>query len=178
MKYVRLLLVLFSIALVGCTPQATETPDEATDVAEQSPLNGAWETVGMSGTNADGDDWKLEHVQPSLYVFQDGYYSEMLVQGNEARPLMADDATRESLTDEEIRSMFMTFIANSGTYEVEGSSVTTRPMVALWPNFMEGGFYTFTYRMEGEWLYLSGERDIYGGAYTQKLRRLGSGGGG
>ncbi len=172
MKYVRVLLVLFSIALVGCTPQATETPDEATDIAEQSPLNGAWEIIESSGTDADGDDWKLDNVQPSIYLFQDGYYSIMLVRGNEPRVLIPDGTTWDTMTEEQLRATCSGafFSANSGTYEVSGSSVTIKPIVAKHPNFMEGGSDTFTYRVEGDELYLSGEFD--GGTWTEKLQRL------
>ena len=49
------------------------------------------------------------------------------------------------------------FSANSGTYEVSGSSLTTRPMVAKWPNFMDGGSAWSTYRVEGGYLHLSTE---------------------
>ena len=137
----------------------------------QSDLNGAWERFEVSGTNADGD-WKVDNVQPSLYLFQDGYYSIMLVRGNEPRPLMPEGTSWDSMTEEQLRSVCSSavFTAHSGTYEVSGSSLTTKPMVAKWPNYMEGASVTRTYRVDGDMLYISGERG--GGTFTDKLRRL------
>ncbi len=135
----------------------------------QTELNGAWQGVDVWGRNTDGD-WKLENVQPSLYLFLDGYYSIMYVAGDEPRPLMPDTATRSTITEEQMRSIFMTFVANSGTYEVDGSAVTTKPMVALWPNFMEGGSETFTYRIENDALFLTSSGE--GWEFTVELRRL------
>jgi len=154
--------VTFSV--LGCLTVTTPLP-------AQSDLNGAWSIVEMSGHNAEGD-WESNPVQPSLYIFMDGYYSIMLVSGSEARPLMAEDATRASITDEEMRSIFMQFIANSGTYEVSGSTVTTKPMVALWPNFMEGGSSQFQYVIDDGMLVLSDEDEDQGWWWTAKLERL------
>jgi hypothetical protein len=68
---------------------------------------------------------------------------------------MADDADRGTITDEQIRSIFMPFIANSGTYELDGSKLITRPTVALWPNFMTGGSATYEYKIDGATLLLT-----------------------
>jgi hypothetical protein len=122
------------------------------DVAPR--LNGAWEGVETWGENAEGE-WKIDHVQPMLYLFLDGYYSIMYVAGDEARPLMPDDADRESISTEQMRSIFMRFIANSGTYEINGSTLTTDPMVALWPNFMESGSGTYEVDMQDGMLLLT-----------------------
>ncbi|MFQ5678756.1 MAG: hypothetical protein ACE5HP_04790 [Gemmatimonadota bacterium] len=139
-------------------------------VVAQGDLIGVWRAVERSGTGPDGE-WKDETIQPSLYIFADGYYSIMFVGGNEARPLQAEDATRETLTDEQMRSIFMTFVANSGTYEVDGSSLTVRPIVALWPNYMEGGSTTYAYEVgENELVLTTG--DFLWGEFRTKLVRL------
>jgi hypothetical protein len=62
------------------------------------------------------------------------------------------------------------FSANSGIYEISGSSLTIKPIVAKWPNFMEGGSSTMTYGLEDDVLTLSFEG--YLDATTIKLRRL------
>ena len=132
-------------------------------------LNGAWKMAEASGYTAEGE-WESNPVQPGLYIFQDGYYSIMYVRGSEARPLMAEDATRVSITDEQMRSIFMPFVANSGTYEVDGSTLVTKPMVALWPNFMEGGEATYTYGVEGNDLHLSAKGEDW--EWKIRLERL------
>ena len=47
-------------------------------------------------------------------------------------------------------------MANTGTYEIAGSALTVRPIVAKHPNFMGGGFDTYDVRREGETLWLTG----------------------
>ena len=69
-----------------------------------------------------------------------------------------------------MRSVFMSFVANSGTYEISGSTVTTKPMVALWPNFMEGGSREYQHAIENGMLVLTAEGE--GWRWTAKLRRL------
>jgi hypothetical protein len=64
----------------------------------------------------------------------------------------------------------MPFVANAGTYEVEGSSITIRPLVALWPNLMGGGSRTFSYRIEDGALILTVEGED--GQTHNRLRRL------
>ena len=94
----------------------------------------------------------------------------MFVQGDEARPLLGDDATRESISNAQMRSTFMTFIANSGTFTVDGSTFTTDPDVALWPDFMESGSDTFTFELEGNTLTLASEID--GELWNYRLQRV------
>ena len=51
-----------------------------------------------------------------------------------------------------------TFIANSGTYEIPESILTTRPVMAKNPNFMTGSqSSSFSYRIEADSLWLTWE---------------------
>jgi hypothetical protein len=153
-------LLVAIVALVG--PHA---------LSAQNELVGVWQAVERSGTGPEGE-WTDQPVQPSLYIFADGYYSIMFVAGSESRPLLAEDATRDGLTEDQLRSIFMTFVANSGTYEIEGSSLTVRPTVALWPNYMEGGSTIYEYEIEGDELVLTTGDFIVAGSYRTKLVRL------
>jgi len=112
--------------------------------AEKCPLEGAWEIVEQSYTSAD-TSWAWSDPQPSLFIFGKKHYSIMFVRGTEPRALFADPAVD---TDEEILAAYRSFTANSGTYEVTGSDVTTRPIVAKWPNFTESGFGYLKYQFE------------------------------
>jgi hypothetical protein len=153
-------LLVAIVALVG--PHA---------LSAQNELVGVWQAVERSGTGPEGE-WTDQPVQPSLYIFADGYYSIMFVAGSESRPLLAEDATRDGLTEDQLRSIFMTFVANSGTYEIEGSSLTVRPTVALWPNYMEGGSTIYEYEIEGYERVLTTGDFIVACAYRTKLVRL------
>jgi len=143
----------------------------ATPLLAQSELNGVWTFVEVSGHNTDGE-WEWNPVQPSLYIFMDGYYSMVQVNGNEPRPLMPDGTTWDNMTEEQFRSVCSTavFSANSGTYEVSGSSLTTKPMVAKWPAFMEGGSASFSFSVKDDVLTLMREGD--GWSRKAELQRL------
>ncbi len=140
MKYVPLLLVLFSIALVGCAPQSTETSDEATDLAEaapapeRSPLEGAWQLTGAQTVAEDGTTTELA-VQENLVLFTGTHYSMAWSLLEEPFPQFAE---RWNPTEEEKAARFWSLLMNAGTFEVTGSSLTTRPLVALMPGFVGG----------------------------------------
>lgn len=152
-----------------CVATLVAVAVSAGPLSAQTKLDGAWKIVEASGHNSKGD-WTWSPVQPSLFLFLDGYYSIMLVRGDKPRPLMADTATRGNITEAEMRSIFTPFNANSGTYKVSGSTVTTKPMVALWPNFMESGSASYDYRIEDGMLILTEKGEGWG--QTIKLSRL------
>lgn len=79
----------------------------------------------------------------------------MYVSGNDPRPLMPEVYSRGMLTDEQIRSNCITFIANSGKYEMGESKFTVHPIVALEPNYMNGRSSEYKYKIENEILYLT-----------------------
>ena len=138
--------------------------------AQNDLLLGAWKQTEYSFTSTD-TSFTIKSPQPSLHIFGTKYYSFMYVTGNEPRSLMADDANRSTITDEQMRSIFMPFVANSGTYELDGTSLTTRPTVALWPNFMTGGSATYEYKIDGATLLLTRTSDT-GTKRQYKLTRL------
>ena len=139
--------------------------------AQNGLLLGAWKQTEYSFTSTD-TSFTIKSPQPSLHIFGIKYYSFMYVRGNEPRPLMADDATRSTITDEQMTSIFMPFTANSGTYELDGSKLTTNPLVALWPNYMTGGIGTYEYHLEGDTLLLTWTGRTTGNKYKVKLTRL------
>ena len=125
--------------------------------AQGSALQGAWQTTEVSFTSPDSS-WTETSPQPSLTIFAEQHYSIMFVPGTEPRSLFAgDEATFGSFepTDAEKLAAYDSFIANSGTYQVSGSTLTTQPMVAKNPNFMSGGSLVFTYQIEGDTLRLT-----------------------
>ena len=92
----------------------------------QSPgsLKGAWKVVAV--TAADG---KVDTApQPGLYVFSDKHYSTQRV--NSARPATAG----VSSPDKDRLAAYDAFTANTGTYEVKGNTLTTKPLVAKNPS--------------------------------------------
>jgi hypothetical protein len=113
------------------------------------PLEGAWSVVSIRVTGPDSA--ANTAVQPSVFLFGDKYYSMMRVTGNQPRTLAAKD----SATDAEKLAAYDSFVANTGTYEVADSTLTTHPVVARSPNFMSGGSDRYHFRVSGDTLWLS-----------------------
>lgn len=138
----------------------------------QSELIGVWQRIEETGLNvgSTSGEYKWENVQPSIFIFLEEYYSIMYVEGEKPRAQLPDNWDRETMSEEQVRSVFSSFIANSGKYSADESSFTIRPAVALIPNFMEGGSVTYTYKIENDILTMSVKGE--GWHYTQKLKRL------
>ncbi|HSG07533.1 MAG TPA: hypothetical protein VLA36_04225 [Longimicrobiales bacterium] len=139
----------------------------AHSAAAQESIQGVWVIAEAWGQDGQGAAWTNDSPQPSLFIFQDGYYSIAYVSGDAPRPLMPENAARTDLDADQAASVWLPYTSNSGTYEINGAELTTRPMVALWPNFMTGGWATFTMSFEGGMLVL---RD--GEVWGARLRRL------
>lgn len=109
----------------------------APPVAAQESIEGAWIIAEVWGESAAGDAWSFgDGVQPSLFIFADGYYSFTGINSPEPRPEIPEGTSRASLTAEQGEGVWRSYLSNSGSYEVSGSTLITRPSVALWPPFM------------------------------------------
>jgi len=146
----RFVLAAFTLTvLAACQPETTQ---------DANPLVGAWRVTDMRTTSPDGSV-TMSNPQPGLYIFTETHYSMMYVPSEEPRPLDAGDIPMlGSLnpTDEEKVASWETFIANSGTYELSGDTLTTRPMVAKSANLMAaGGPLTMSYEVMGDMLHVT-----------------------
>ena len=117
--------------------------------AGKKSIEGAWKVTEIVVTGAGASN--VASPQPGLFIFTRGHYSMMMVQGSQPRALFK----AEEPTNEEKIAAFDSFMANTGTYEVSGSTITTRPIVARYPNFMAGGFDKYQFRIEGNTLWLT-----------------------
>ena len=70
--------------------------------------------------------------QPTLYIFTARHYSHVSVTSSAPRP----HYTGPAVTDAQRVQMWQPFSATAGTYELKGSQLTLRPMVAKNPGFM------------------------------------------
>jgi len=121
-----------------------------TTVFAQSALDGAWEVTAASFNGEEA-----ENIQPSLYLFREGYYSILSDNNDGPRPLLEEGESRSTLSDEKLREIVLPITANSGRFEVDGSSLTTTPMVAINTNFMRGGSATYEFSVSGNVLTLA-----------------------
>ena len=89
----------------------------------------------MTGANARTN----ANPQPGLYLFTKQHYSIVTLNGTEPRKDFGTAADPAKLTDAEKMARYeawRTLTANSGTYQVSGSTLTTRPLVAKDPAVM------------------------------------------
>lgn len=130
-------------------------------------LTPACQQTGVSGTASPTNDlvgvWSLTAVdpgdgspviqpsQPGIYLFAESHYSAIFAPGTDPR-IKAAIPFRP--TTEEMVSHYETIIVNAGTYEISGSTVTFRPLIAKSPEFV-GGYQVSTFRVEGDTLVLT-----------------------
>ena len=152
-------LVIVAMACAPSAEQESATQEAATAEAElaESPLVGAWRITEFAFASPD-TSFTISDPQPSLMIFLTNHYSQMYVPGDEPRELFSgDEPVLGALepADAEVLTAYESFIANSGTYELSGSTIVTRPIVAKTPNFMAGGSLLYTYRIDGDTLWLT-----------------------
>ena len=134
---------------------------------KKTSLEGVWkvaEVVVPAATPAEKAT-TLTSPQPGLLIFTKGYYSSTLVTGGQARPAAEPPKDPQNLTDAEKLARFeqwRAFAANAGTYEIKGSTIIRRPVVAKNPNVMDGTTpITSEFKLDGPntlWLTPTGDR--------------------
>jgi hypothetical protein len=136
-----------AILLAACSQPGTP---EATLPA--SALAGAWAVTAIE--HADGS--VIDPAQPGLFVFTGHHYSAVHSTTAGPRP---HSATPFAATDEEALAQFRSLIVNTGTYTVDGQTVTFRPMVARSPEFI-GGEAAAEFAVDGDRLILRFRRIV------------------
>jgi hypothetical protein len=161
-----LLIAAAPLAIAQTTQGAPSQPDAAQNQTKPS-VEGVWkvaEVVTPGATPADKAT-TITSPQPGLLIFTKSHYSSTLVTGGEARPATEPPKDPQHLTDAEKLARYeqwSRFAANAGTYEIKGSTIIRRPMVAKNPNVMDGTTpITSEYKLDGAntlWLTPTGDR--------------------
>jgi hypothetical protein len=123
-----LAILLVSVPILGCTQAATPAPAQE---EAAPPIEGVWRITEIVTTGANAAT--NSSPQPSLVIFTRGHYSYLSVNGTAARPEFAAAKDPAKLTDAEKIARFEQwnpFGANSGTYDLNGTTLTRRPIVA------------------------------------------------
>ena len=130
-------------------------------------LVGVWRIVETT-INASGETTVIRDPQPGLYIFTERHFSTMLVPGRESRaPFSA------ARTDAERLSAYDNFIADAGTYELQGSTVVTNNVIAKIPNGMDATIpYRYSFENQELLLILESAWAPPGGSITYRLQRL------
>lgn len=167
LRLAPLALLIPALVVTAACGQAAE-PAPSTN-----PLHGVWSVTAVDP--GDGSP-VISPSQPGLYIFAEGYYSAVYAPRAEPR---VPSAIAFQPTLEERAAQHETIIVNTGTYEVSGSTITYRPIIAKSPAFV-GGHATAEFTIDGDTLTLLEKTVVdaagtsapnVGGALT--LRRLG-----
>jgi hypothetical protein len=122
---------------------------------KKSQLEGVWKVAEVvpPASNANEKATPITNPQPGLIIFTKGYYSGMAVTANQPRTAAAPAKDPSNLTDAEKiaeHEQWRPFIANAGTYEVKGSTLTMHAMVAKNPDAMTtNATVTWEFKLEG-----------------------------
>lgn len=118
---------------------------------KSTPLTGAWQVtkVKMTGPNAQ----TITNPQPGLYLFTGKYFSIMMVMGDHPRPIHPTLPEVPKATAQEILAVYGPYVANTGTYEVNGGALIMHPLVSKNPELM-GGSVTYSFEIQGNSLTL------------------------
>ena len=118
---ISLLVAVVTLSLViACAPTAAPEPE--------STIEGVWQSVEITTTNDEGTATR-PISQPNLLIFAAGHYASLTIFGQEPREMLPEEPT-----DEQALAAWRPFAANAGTYEIVGSSINTRVIVAKSPN--------------------------------------------
>ena len=99
---------------------------------KKNQLEGVWKVVEVIISSKDSTS-TVSTPQPGLIIFTKGYYSILAVRADKARTAVEPAKDPQNLTDAEKIARYDSwrpFTANSGTYEVKGSTISMHPIVA------------------------------------------------
>jgi hypothetical protein len=120
-------------------------------------IQGAWRRVEVTVTNPDPTPGALTtgthtNVQPGLLIFTAKHYSVQI--DTAAKPRTPFKVIAKP-TPEEMSAGWGFYTANSGTYELSGSTVTMRPMVSKNPGNQGKGTNRATIKLEKDNLWFT-----------------------
>jgi|RhiMethySRZTD1v2_1073278.scaffolds.fasta_scaffold463740_2 lipocalin-like protein len=116
-------------------------------------VQGAWRVTAVTGANGTN-----KSPQPGLLLFTKQHYSLLSVGGTSPRKEFGPPKDPANLTDAERAARYEAWdvlTANSGTYEVKGTTLTLHPIVAKNPSVMTGGPLTREFKISGKTLIMT-----------------------
>jgi Lipocalin-like domain len=123
-----------------------------------TPLTGTWSLTEVKTT---GPNSRAISNATGLLIFTGNHYSRMYIASDQPREAIEDQA---KATAAELLAVWGPFVAASGTYEISGSTLNLRPIVAKNPQVMEPGVVdAFSFKLEGNTLILGGVKNSDGG---------------
>ena len=161
----RLLFAALSVGFLASLGTAAQSKRES--------IQGVWRVVEAT-TTGPGARTIAFGERPNLTIITARHYSRVEVQADGPRPVLVDIAKASA---DELRAVWGPFVSEAGTYEVTpGNLVTMRPIASKNPAVMGPGvFITYSYKLEGDALSLTQQRNQIGpfpNPFTLKLVRV------
>jgi Lipocalin-like domain len=117
---VNTVMLPLSLACVLITVASGQPPNPKTKGSSSSSIRGVWRQVEATSANGEISKSNL----PSLAIFTDRYYALMEITGERPAPAPGE------ATDADKLKLYDTLLANSGTYEFDGTTVTRHAQIA------------------------------------------------
>jgi hypothetical protein len=120
-------------------------------------LTGTWSVTEIKTTGPNAQT--ISHPQPGLLIFTGNHYSLMIIESAQPRAELQNPQTKKPTADE-LLAVWGPFTAASGTYEISGNTLTTRPSVAKNTQVMApGNVQLNTFKIEKNTLTLTRTRN-------------------
>jgi hypothetical protein len=172
----KLTLAVVATAVAGLMALVGDPLLSQSRAASEPTIQGVWRVTEVTTTGKDASTNKSP--QPGLYIFTGRHYSLVRVTASTARPDLGPEDYPKA-TAAQLLALWgpSAFAAFSGTYELAGGKLTTRPVVARSPRPMApGAFSTSSYKLDGKTLTITQERGFDGkpvaNPTTLKLTRI------
>jgi hypothetical protein len=141
--------------------------------SSSSPVQGTWriQEVVVTGANPV----TIRSPQPGLYLFTGKHYSIVAITGSGPRPKYEGSVVPIKPTDAEMIARYrqwVAFQANAGTYEIKGTTLITKALVAKNESVMADPVTNREFKVEGNTLTLTVKSDDGKSATQTKLMRL------
>ena len=141
-------------------------------IALRSPsIEGVWQAVEVTMTGPGARS--ITPLQPNLSIITAKHYSHIEIHSDAPRPILTD---AENASADDLRRVWGPVAAEAGTYELSSGAFVTHPVVSKNPAAMtKGSFTSYAYRVAGDTLWLTPQRNSRGGVTnpaTIKLRRV------
>ena len=160
--------------LVGILAVGLLTSQGVAGQSKRESIQGVWQAVEVTLTGPGARTIAIHEPRPNLTIITARHYSRVEVQADGPRPMLADAAKASA---DELRAVWGPFVSEAGTYEVTpGGVITMRPIASKNPAVMGPGvFITYAYRLDGDTLSLTQQRNQNGpfaNPFTLKLIRV------
>ena len=159
----KLFVAALSVGLLAAHATAADYADGTEGIAAQSTpqsIQGVWRIVEATTTGPGARTIPFAG-RPNLTIITGKHYSRVEIQAEGSRPVLEDAAKASA---DELRAVWGPVVCEAGTYEVTTDGlITMRPIASKNPAVMgEGVFITYAYKLEGDTLSLTQQRNQNG----------------